>query len=55
MKEFTSQETRFNMLGKTNPQHAQELEELAQKDVNERWSLYEEFARVLGGSKDGED
>ena len=44
LSEFTSTETRFNVLTKTQPEHAKELLKLAEQDVKVRWALYEQFA-----------
>ena len=43
--EFTSLETRFNMLKKTHPERVQFLMELAQDDVNQRWKMYEQLSK----------
>lgn len=45
LAEFTSMETRFNALMKSQPQRAQELLKLAEEDVKTRWELYERFAQ----------
>jgi pyruvate-ferredoxin/flavodoxin oxidoreductase len=47
---FTSQEVRFNMLEKTQPERAKELLKLAQGDVHERWKVYEQLASEHGGN-----
>ena len=44
LSEFTSTETRFNVLTKTQPERAKELLKLAEEDVKVRWALYEQFA-----------
>jgi len=44
LRDFTSLETRFNMLEKTYPDRAKELSALAAEDVKSRWRLYELFA-----------
>ena len=44
LRDFTSLETRFNMLDKTYPERAKELLALASDDIKNRWRLYELFA-----------
>lgn len=44
VKETMYHENRFKMLTRTKPQQAKELLELAQKDVNTRWQMYEYLA-----------
>jgi pyruvate-ferredoxin/flavodoxin oxidoreductase len=44
LSDFTSLETRFNVLTKSDPVRAKELLKLAEQDVKVRWSLYEQFA-----------
>lgn len=44
LSKMTSQETRFSMLAKVDPEHAEQLTIDAQKDIDHRWKLYEEFA-----------
>ncbi len=43
--DFTSLETRFNMLKKTHPERVKFLMELAQEDVNVRWKMYEQLSK----------
>ncbi|MGB2869134.1 MAG: pyruvate:ferredoxin (flavodoxin) oxidoreductase [Bacteroidota bacterium] len=45
LKDFSSLEVRFNMLEKSYPERAKELMALAQKDVTDRWEIYEELAK----------
>ncbi len=45
--EFTSMETRFNALMKSQPERAKELLKLAEEDIKERWELYERFAHEV--------
>ncbi len=45
LREFTDLENRFKMLGKTKPQQARQLYELAQADIHERWRIYEAMAK----------
>ncbi len=51
--DFTTLETRFNMLKKTHPDRVKFLMELAQEDVNERWKMYEQLAKEYEPHKDG--
>ena len=44
LADFTSMETRFNVLTKSDPIRAKELLKLAEEDVKVRWALYEQFA-----------
>jgi pyruvate-ferredoxin/flavodoxin oxidoreductase len=46
LSEFTSREARFAMLGRSRPEEAAELAELAQHDVDERWHVYEQLAEI---------
>ena len=39
-KDFAMQEARFAMLTRTNPQHAEQLFELAQRDIDDQWHYY---------------
>jgi pyruvate-ferredoxin/flavodoxin oxidoreductase len=45
-KEFAMKEARYAMLTRTNPEHAERLLGLAQKDIDERWRFYEQMAGV---------
>ncbi|MGD0497982.1 MAG: pyruvate:ferredoxin (flavodoxin) oxidoreductase [Bryobacteraceae bacterium] len=53
LKDYVYNETRYTMLAKSNPEHAQKLLELAQEDVNSRWKIYDYWAHmpVNGGEK----
>jgi pyruvate-ferredoxin/flavodoxin oxidoreductase len=42
--DFTSLETRFNMLEKIYPERARELMALAAQDIKSRWAMYEQLA-----------
>jgi pyruvate-ferredoxin/flavodoxin oxidoreductase len=44
--EFTAREARFAMLARSRPEEAARLAALAQDDVDERWHVYEQLARV---------
>jgi pyruvate-ferredoxin/flavodoxin oxidoreductase len=46
VREFAAGEERFAMLARTDPQLADDLLELAQDDVNERWHLYQQLAGI---------
>lgn len=43
---FTGTETRFAVLSRTHPEHAEHLHALAQAEVDERWHLYEQLAAI---------
>jgi pyruvate-ferredoxin/flavodoxin oxidoreductase len=45
LSDFTSIETRFNVLTKSHPDRAKELLKLAEQDVKVRWAIYEQFAQ----------
>jgi pyruvate-ferredoxin/flavodoxin oxidoreductase len=51
LSEFTSMETRFNVLTKSHPDRAKELLKLAEEDVKVRWAIYEQFAHESSESK----
>ena len=51
LSDFTSLETRFNVLTKSDPNRAKELLILAEEDVKVRWALYEQFAHEAGEEK----
>jgi pyruvate-ferredoxin/flavodoxin oxidoreductase len=46
LKDYAYNETRFRMLTQSNPEEAERLLALAQKDVNERWKMYEQLASL---------
>jgi pyruvate-ferredoxin/flavodoxin oxidoreductase len=46
VRDFAMQEARFAMLARTAPEHARALMEEAQRDVDARWSYYEQLAGV---------
>ena len=39
-------EARFAMLARSNPEHADYLFDLAQKDIDDQWHYYEQMAGV---------
>jgi pyruvate-ferredoxin/flavodoxin oxidoreductase len=45
-KELAMQEARFAMLARTDAEHAAQLFELAQKDIDDQWHFYEQMAGV---------
>jgi len=45
-KEFAWQEARFAMLARSQPEEAERLFRLAQDDIDDRWSLYEQLADI---------
>ena len=48
LKDYVYNETRYKMLLTANPQRAEELLKLAQKDVESRWKMYEYLAAMPG-------
>jgi len=46
LKDYAYNETRYNMLARSKPDEAKRLLELAQKDVYDRWKLYEHWASM---------
>ncbi len=48
LTDFTSTETRFNVLTKSHPERAKELLKLAEEDIKVRWAIYEQFAHEGG-------
>jgi pyruvate-ferredoxin/flavodoxin oxidoreductase len=48
LRDFTSLETRFRMLEKSQPERAKMLAALAQEDVSVRWKVYEHLAATAG-------
>ncbi|MEK6755017.1 MAG: pyruvate:ferredoxin (flavodoxin) oxidoreductase [Bacteroidota bacterium] len=52
LRDFTSLETRFNMLDKIYPERAKELSALAVEDIRRTWELYEQFAGTREGAKE---
>ncbi|HEV2496063.1 MAG TPA: pyruvate:ferredoxin (flavodoxin) oxidoreductase [Terriglobia bacterium] len=54
LEKYIYNETRYTMLAHSDPEAARKLLELAQEDVNERWRLYENWARmsVAGDGKE---
>ena len=54
VSEFTSLETRFNMLKKTHPDKVEFLTKLAQDDVTQRWKMYEQLSKEYEPKKTGD-
>jgi len=55
LKDYIYNETRYTMLAKSNPEEAKRLLGLAQKDVEQRWRLYDYFGHMPGnGTSDKE-
>jgi pyruvate-ferredoxin/flavodoxin oxidoreductase len=50
LKDYIYNETRYTMLAKSNPEHAQELFKLAQEDVATKWKLYEHMSHQTGAA-----
>ena len=46
LKDFVMKEARYAMLSRSNPERAEKLLRLAQRDVTERWHFYEQMAGV---------
>jgi pyruvate-ferredoxin/flavodoxin oxidoreductase len=45
-RDFALKEGRFAMLARSNPQHAEHLIKLAQRDIDDVWHFYEQMAGV---------
>jgi pyruvate-ferredoxin/flavodoxin oxidoreductase len=45
-RDFAMQEARYAMLARSNPQAAERLMALAQRDIDERWHFYEQMAGI---------
>jgi pyruvate-ferredoxin/flavodoxin oxidoreductase len=45
-KEFAQQEARFAMVARSDPENAERLAALAQKDIDDQWHYYEQMAGV---------
>jgi pyruvate-ferredoxin/flavodoxin oxidoreductase len=46
LEDYAYNETRFKMLTQSKPEEAERLLALAQRDVNERWQMYEQLASL---------
>ena len=45
-KEFAAKESRFAMLGRADPEGAEDLLQRAQQDIDDRWQLYEQMVEI---------
>jgi pyruvate-ferredoxin/flavodoxin oxidoreductase len=45
-KNLAESEARFSMLSRVNPDRASELSERAQRDIDDRWNLYEQMVHI---------
>jgi pyruvate-ferredoxin/flavodoxin oxidoreductase len=45
-KDFAQSEARFAMLSRANPERSEALMRLAQKDIDDRWHLYEQMVNI---------
>ncbi|MCX6631064.1 MAG: pyruvate:ferredoxin (flavodoxin) oxidoreductase, partial [Candidatus Solibacter sp.] len=50
LKDYIYNETRYTMLVKSNPEHAQELFKLAEEDVSAKWKLYDYMSHQAGAA-----
>jgi pyruvate-ferredoxin/flavodoxin oxidoreductase len=50
LKDYIYNETRYTMLVKSNPEHAQDLFKLAQDDVAAKWKLYDYMSHETGAA-----
>ena len=48
LKQYTSQEARYTMLARSNPEIAKDLLKLAQDDVDRQWRVYSSRAAMAG-------
>ena len=46
-REVAASEARYAMLARANPEGAEELMDLAQQDIDDRWELYRQFTNVV--------
>jgi pyruvate-ferredoxin/flavodoxin oxidoreductase len=52
LKDFAAKEGRYSLLARSKPELAERLMNLAQKDVDERWHVYEQMAAVERNTPD---
>lgn len=45
-RQWAEREARYAMLARSRPETAERLFDLAQRDIDERWHLYEQMANV---------
>ena len=55
LKEFANKEARFAMLARSDPERAELLMEQAQREVQDRWHLYEQMAGIERATIDEEE
>ena len=63
VREFIAAEARFGILGRTHPERSEQLIEMIQADIDERWRYYEQLASMSrttratdgGARRDGPD
>jgi pyruvate-ferredoxin/flavodoxin oxidoreductase len=53
-KTLAESEARFSMLARVNPERAVELRERAQRDIDDRWNLYEQMVHIHRTAEYGE-
>jgi pyruvate-ferredoxin/flavodoxin oxidoreductase len=53
LQDYAYNETRYKMLTKSDPEGAKRLMDLAQKEVDSRWKLYEHMAAYDAGKSNG--
>ncbi|MEX2323736.1 MAG: pyruvate:ferredoxin (flavodoxin) oxidoreductase [Acidimicrobiia bacterium] len=53
-KALAESEARFSMLARVNPERAAELSERAQRDIDDRWNLYEQMVHIHRTAEYGE-
>ncbi len=53
-KDWAFQQTRFKMLAKSKPEHAEKLMALGQKEVSSRWNLYRQMETMSYGNGDSD-
>ena len=51
LKQYTSQEARYTMLARSNPEAAKDLLRLAQEDVDRQWRVYSNRAAMTGSAE----
>jgi pyruvate-ferredoxin/flavodoxin oxidoreductase len=53
-RKLAESEARFSMLARVNPSRAAELSERAQRDIDDRWNLYEQMVKIHRTAEYGE-
>ena len=54
LEKFIYQQNRFNILTKSQPEKAKQLLKLAQQDVHNRWTFYEQMASQVNKLEKGQ-